>query len=316
MKKILLSFFILISSCTFLLSQPKDCDCYERLLNLTEYYYAVGDLEKSVEALALAIEKNKKNTTASDYLIMIQLLNETNQLDSIERVFFGAIERGLSHEELISNEFASIQNKIGTKRWNYILSQFPKYHLNYKSNLDIDYFGAIQFIKGADQGIRQTSLWETINLVKYDSISFSKIADLIEQKGFPTMDKHGIDGGIIEALFMHHSVYSYDRFLESKKILEQASEAGDFKKGFIAMLTDRYNIRTRTNPQVYGLWNLFTDRDKFTNLENVEDIDKRRFEYNLLRLKEQAKMENRKLPEGYKMLRYPAGYFCGFGFEE
>lgn len=48
----------------------------------------------------------------------------------------------------------------------------------------------------------------------------------------------------------------------------------------------------------------------------INGLDKNRFNYNLLRLKEQAAIEKRTLPNGYKEELYPANYFCGHKFKE
>jgi hypothetical protein len=128
------------------------------------------------------------------------------------------------------------------------------------------------------------------------------------------MSKHGFGWKTVEAFMLHFSANSQSNLDSVIKVLERASLECACEKGFIAMIKDRYSRYISKTNQSYGVWNLWTEKGEFGEIKEVATVDRRRLEYNLLRLQEQSELDNRKLPDGYLLNEYPENYFCGYQF--
>ena len=292
----------------------RDCDCAERLNELMNYYYAQNNFQAGLSAMKQVIAFKKNATTSSDYVVLTYLYAENDSLDQIVNSLLTATEKGMSIKKLQSKKMLEIKAKIGEERWEKVIQGFEKAHTKYKSNLDLDYRLAIEFLRGGDQVARYAMKFEPENLNYFDSLTFSKLVKLIDEKGFPDITKHGFCGRKLEAFMLHYSLDSPLKFLQVLDILERANKQELIGNQFICTLIDRYNMWAAQEPQVYGLWNVWQDREKgrFSPIANIESIDETRFTRNLLRLKEQAVKDGLKLPENYKAAPYPINYFCGF----
>ena len=99
-------------------------------------------------------------------------------------------------------------------------------------------------------------------------------------------------------------------------MLYAAQEKGLISKMRIALIQDRRDVWKHEKPQSLGLWNHWKDETTFSEIRDLHTVDDRRFEFNLLRLNEQAIIDERALPAKYTKSAYPSGYFCGFSFTE
>ena len=98
-------------------------------------------------------------------------------------------------------------------------------------------------------------------------------------------------------------------------ILNEAIEEFEYKRSNLAQFIDRREVWHHKRKQIYGTWNSY-GADEFDEITETEKIDENRFNYNLLRLKEQAVIEKRIIPNGYEERSYPENYFCGHTFKE
>jgi hypothetical protein len=312
MKYILIFLFGLVFSNNIF--AQRDCDCADRLYNLMLYHYAKNEFKESLSAMKQAIGFKKGTATASDYVVLTYLYAENDSLDQIVKSLLIAAEKGMSRDKLQSKEMLAIKSQIGDDSWTKVIQGFEQAHLKYKSKLDLDYRLAIEFLMGGDQVARYAMKFAPNDLNYFDSLTFSRLVKLIDEKGFPNIAKHGFDGSKLEAFMLHYSVDSPLKFMQVLDILEKANKQELFGNNFIAVVIDRYNMRTGIEPQVYGVWTLWQDRKNgiFSPISNIESIDETRFTRNLLRLNEQAEAENLKLPENYIAIDYPPNYFCGF----
>ena len=115
---------------------------------------------------------------------------------------------------------------------------------------------------------------------------------------------------------MHASMYSEQMQSDITELLYAAQEKGLISKMRIALIQDRRDVWKHEKPQRLGLWNHWKDKNTFSEIRDLSTVDDRRFEFNLLRLNEQAIVDERALPTKYNKSAYPSGYFCGFPFTE
>ena len=116
-------------------------------------------------------------------------------------------------------------------------------------------------------------------------------------------------------VLLHASMYSEEMYQEILVILNKAIEEFSYTKSALAQFKDRREAWYHEQPQIYGRWNSYGAKE-FREFRELKKIDSSRFDYNLLRLEEQAMIENRTLPVGYKKESYPEEYFCGYTFKE
>ena len=202
---------------------------------------------------------------------------------------------------------------MGSEMWEHLIKGYADLNASYKAHLNLEYRLAIERLKGSDQRIRsRRTLLRKKDYDLFDSLNFQDLLHLFEEQGFPNMKEDGFDWELVDVFMMHYSVESPERFDTVVQIVTQAYEECLCEKSDIALLTDRRKRWVDQADMVYGLWNSFRERGVFGPIEQIETIDQRRFDYNLLRLKEQAQREGRALPDGYTPIPYPDNYFCHF----
>ena len=186
----------------------------------------------------------------------------------------------------------------------------------YQTNLNLDYRLAIEDITGSDQAIRSFMVRMIPDSVfaHVDSINFYRLKDLIDVYGFPDQQQHGFAEVELFHFFLHASMYSEQMQSDIIELLYAAQEKGLVSKMRIALIQDRRDVWKYEKPQSLGLWNSWEDKTTFSEIRDLSTVDERRFEFNLLSLNEQAKIDGRALPDEYNQSTYPTGYFCGFPF--
>lgn len=311
----LLSIIFFISIPLYSFSQQTDCDCYERLRNLAEYHINLGNNEEGLSAMKQAIKFGDKNTSRLDYIMLSLFYSKNDSLKQTYQSVLKGIEKGLSIKDLNKDFFSEVKEGLGDVYWEKIITEYDKHHLIYLSSLNLEYRLSIEWLKGSDQRIRANE--KTMENLKFvDSLNFIKLVELFDEYGFPTMSQHGFNWRKIDAFMIHYSVKSPKNLNEVLKILEDASSQCQCDKGLIPLISDRYNRRVTQTNQVYGVWNLWTEKGFFGEIESLSTVDNRRMKYNLLRLVEQSKLDKRELPSDYKPEDYPKDYFCGYQFKE
>ncbi|MEO1629000.1 MAG: DUF6624 domain-containing protein, partial [Bacteroidota bacterium] len=170
--------------------------------------------------------------------------------------------------------------------------------------------------RGSDQTIRRLIEVDPATFRQLDSINYTRLKALMDQYGYPDMEQHGFDGSQgAYLILLHASMYSEEMYADIQGILTQAIKNFGYKKSNLAQFIDRREVWHHGRVQLYGTWNAYRAKE-FKEFRNPSEIDKLRLPYNLLRIKEQAVMENRDLPANYNPTPYPEGYFCGHDFRE
>jgi len=310
----LLSIIFLISIPLTSFSQQKDCDCYERLRNLANYHFYQGQHEEGLSVMKKAISFGDKNTTRLDYIMLSLFYSKNDSLEQTYQSILKGVEKGLSINDLNADFFSEVKEGLGKIYWDKIINNYDKHRLIYLSSLNLEYRLSIEWLKGSDQRIRANDKTKE-NLDFVDSLNFSELLELFNEYGFPTTSQHGFNWRKIDAFMLHYSVNSSENLHQVLNILAEASSKCQCDKGFIPLISDRYNRWIDKSNQDYGVWNLWTDKGVFGTIDNVATVDNRRMKYNLLRLLEQSKLEKRSLPDGYKAIDYPENYFCGYQFQ-
>lgn len=289
------------------------CDCNERLRNLAWYYYTQNRFEEALPAMKQAIYYKEAESSDTDYYILALAYNANDSLDQALNALLMAVKKGLSRESFESEDFKSLKEKAGVARWNYMSNQYDNYHNQYKAALNLEYRLAVEWLKGSDQRIRSSKDGlRQQDYILFDSLNFADLKDLFKKYGFPSMREHGFNWDVIDAFMMHYSVESEDKYKEVIKLLQAVHNQCLCDLSDITVITDRKKRWIDKTAQIYGAWNLGNERGVFGEIENIQEVDNRRFKYNLLRLKEQSEMEGRSLPKDYLPKPYPKDYFCGF----
>jgi hypothetical protein len=290
-----------------------NCDCYERLMNLSRCQVGASQFKAAqLSAKQASSFRPEDELDRSDCMLQAYVHAMNDSADLTLKYLKLAIERGLDIKELTDEDsgFKIYQNLLKGKKWDDLIAEYPALHNRYKAKLDLGYYSIVVRILGADQRVRQIfDQFRPEDIEALDSLNFLNLTEAIELEGYPSVKKHGFSGNRIEAVFMHQ--------LKNKKVIDLLHKANAqclCNKSFIALISDRGRLRTGMDSQQFGVWNLYNDAGKFTKIERLNGLDLKRFEYNLVTLEDQAKSERRALPEGYVADKYPENYFCGHKF--
>jgi len=291
-----------------------NCDCYDRLTNLSEYYEQKGDIEKAIEVYEKGM-KFKKETKwiPYEYFKLGELHTLNGNFKSACKYLEEALKMGFDIEYLDYEKFDSLKK---SPNWAEMVLTIDSLKRDYQKNINLEYRLALEDIRGSDQTIRRLIKVPDTIFHELDSINYLRVLDLINKYGYPDMETHGFDGTQnVYLVLLHASMYSEDMYQEILGILNQAIENCSYDKSSLAQFIDRREVWYHKKEQIYGRWNSYR-ASEFKKIRDLKSIDIKRFDYNLLRLKEQALIEKRTLPNGYKEDSYPENYFCGYIFIE
>lgn len=298
-----------------------DCDCYERLIELSKYYYEIEDYERANQTIKKA-QSIKPIVEPYDHFIYAKILLKLDQkeeaLDQIVRSVKKGKELEMDFEPESVKEF--VMANLDTNA--LFIAAIERAKIYFQLNLDLEYLRLLDDIKGGDQTFRKMYRLKKITVTdalfyEFDRFSLDRIKEAIDQYGMPGVEKHGFSG-FYEHIFLvllHASQYDEKMYKEVLSIAEEANNECLASRSIIAGLVDRRLDWYHKKPLSLGQ-NNFYKSGNFKPISDVETVDQRRFEYNLLRLNELAKKEKRTLPEKYKKIDYPENYFCGFEFVE
>lgn len=302
---------IYILSNTGPLNAQSNCDCYERLFSLSDYLSVQNKHEEALKALQFAISKKEENLVDKyDYKSLALKYFKLNMFEEGFQKLKLAISKGYDFDYIKDDPY--FEQLKDSKEWKKFEAEVPELEAIFDTSSNLKYRLALENIRGSDQFIRRYGdfSFDTYNLI--DSINFTRFLDLESKYGFPSQAEHGFTGSDVFFLHLHASMYSEDLFNIVYNDLLQASSNCLIKKQKIALFLDRYEVWSLENPQKFGLWNHYEDIESYSTFLDIEKVDKIRFEYNLLRLKESSIVENRKIPNNYISIDYPENYFCGF----
>lgn len=306
---------MLIIPLKYLVAQiPDNCDCYDRLTNLSLYYEQNGEIKKAIEVFEKGMNfKEKTKWNPYEYFKLGELYAKDGNIIKSCRYLEEALMRGFDIEYLDYEEFDEIKN---SQNWQSLVTGIDSLKREYQKEINLEYRLAIEDIRGSDQTIRRLIKVPDSTFQMLDSINYLRLKGLIDKYGYPNMKYHGFDGNEGAYLvLLHASMYSEKMYQEILTILNQAIKEFGYKRSNLAQFIDRREVWYHKRKQIYGTWNSY-GADEFEEIIDLEYVDKNRFKYNLLRLKEQAMIEKRSIPNGYVEKLYPENYFCGYTFKE
>lgn len=312
--KIILIYLMLFCVSINLYSQS-DCDCYERLVNLSSYFDAIGNYSKANKSLIQALSyKDEKKWDKLDYRRIGLSFAKTKNYNKTEKYLSKAIATGYSINSI--KKIKDLDLFKQSKYWNQLISKSDSLKKNYQANLNLEYRLAIEDITGSDQAIRSFMEVPDSIFAFVDSVNFYRLQDLITQYGFPNQNQHGFSEVEIFHFFLHASMYSEKMQEEVLNLLSEAQQGCLVSEKRIAIIQDRRDVWKNEKPQSLGMWNNWDDKTKYSEIKNIEIVDSLRFDLNLLRLIEQSKIDGRILPKDYQKSKYPSNYFCNYKFKE
>lgn len=122
-----------------------------------------------------------------------------------------------------------------------------------------------------------------------------KLAEVISQHGWPGISLVGIEGCRAAWFVAQHALCTPDKQRSFLDALEMASERGDAPKRLVALLTDRIRYNEH-KPQVYGTVLDWGDIGELScEVEDLENLDKRRAEVGLPPFNEDLLMHQREV---------------------
>lgn len=309
MKKIII-LLLLITFTTNQLKAQKNCDCFNRLDNLGMYYERIGNNLMALSAYKDALSYRDSDIISERHYVTVARMHyNLEQFDSSLLFFSKALQRGYDTAQ-IKIYYSQVTQ---LKEWNTIklLQKIPP---NFNWNV---YNNCIVQV-ALDQSIRgkllYPSFWATGELKKYeskltlilgtriDSTSNDLLTSLLNKYGFPTYEKLGFTNSFYFNLLASHTSDYKKNIIDKLKDLNKSCEY-PYKSDILYYMDRNTSIRGYTLAGLYGL-------DRFIRLPNINIVDSIRFEYNQLRIKEDAYKNGDIVPDNYSPLKYPANYFC------
>ena len=296
-------------------SSSQSCDCYERLRELSTYYTSQGSHKKSLEVYRQALNF-AKITKPYDYYYLATLMAANGECIMAKEYLSMAIVKGYDLTYIPYDRNLPTCLATTGEAWKQFLEKVKISNKNTALNLDFEYLKALYDIRGSDQTIRRLIKVPQETYALLDSINFDRLKKLIDEKGYPDYQKHGFEDPQAAYLVLVHATrYDEKMYKEVMSILKTANEEGNIRGYQIAQMIDERTSNILKAEQILGTWNNYGAKE-FKPIAQPQSVDSLRFEYNLLRLKEQAKLENRQLPQGYLPIPYPEDYFCGYEFDQ
>ena len=224
-----------------------------------------------------------------------------------------SLELGLFDALNDSTKKARLTPFAKSKQWAKFEKKLPEIMQKYQKNINLDYYSKIANLYANDQYVRTyvaiiDGKTMSPHILKVDSIIFASIKPMIERYGVPTYQMVGQKGmNDFFFLLIHLSLYpDYWNYLEPLFI-------DHFKNGAIppndyAIMTDRLRVWGKEKKlQLYGTFNSSKDlkQSKLSPIEDIANVDKRRFEIGLMSLAHYIDARNKQ--DDYS-IAYPENY--------
>lgn len=163
----------------------------------------------------------------------------------------------------------------------------------------------IAAMRDADQAMRKR--WEEYNQLperpeepeedrNLDERNTSRMKEIVEQIGWPTISKVGKEASDNAWLLVQHADQDVE-FQQYCLDLMKREPSAEVDMGNIAYLEDRVRVNTG-RPQVYGTQFRWEGSKPIQNIEDIENVDQRRAEVGLDTLEENLK----RMQEKYNMI--------------
>jgi tetratricopeptide (TPR) repeat protein len=288
-----------------------NCDCFDRLYRLALTF---PDELKYVNVLKDAISFLGPEQKGEYYWQVAESYNSLKLYDSSVAWYKKAIEWGYDIESLKSHAWETYI-RMDTNEVKAITFAHRK---------KIDFGLYERFIRQntLDQAVRGDDLYSENDVdtsaplckrafidsmySKVDRSTYHFLMWVFNNYRFPTFHQLGFYPVGISAFILHVTAYRNTHATAILNKLEELSRTCDYQKSDVLFLKDRqkyYNDRK-------SYCGLIGSGQRYLKIEDISKADSIRFEYNLVRLKEEAAMWSGELPKEYKPRPYPEHYFC------
>jgi tetratricopeptide (TPR) repeat protein len=301
-----------LAVCTFAISafSQDSCDCFDRLYNLSNNQ---SDNNKSIVILKDAISFLDYERGGEYYWEVAHRYCLIRRFDSAAEWYSKAIEWGYSSQK-VERDAAEAFEKLDLNRI---------YQLEQRHRRNIDFFTYEEFVKqnALDQAVRGDVMYswddsalksrEVLSFVdsmieRVDDRTFSFIKMIFDKYSFPTYRELGFTPVGISSMILHLTARNDSNARYVFKELDKFSRACEYLKSDLMLLLDRqkYIATKRTYCGLFG------SGERYLSVVDVQKVDSMRFEYNRVRLLDEASANGMKLPVNYVARHYPKNYFC------
>jgi hypothetical protein len=303
MKKSLHTFLLFISANCLAQSS---CDCFDRL-----YLLANSDSTRYVEIMRDALSFLQPEQKSDYYWEIGDHFYQRKMYDSSVVYYTKAIEGGYSLENVRTSAWETYIRMDTTR--------MKKIALQYWEKADMELYDKFVSQSAIDQFIRNEEYFPynehdsckqqfTSGLYKkVDHSTYEFLKWIFDTYGDPTFAQLGFFPSDITGMMLHVTAYENEDADSLFHELETLNNACNFvQKSKILFMKERqlyYNHR-------YSYCGLIGSGQRYLYIKDPAKTDSIRFQYNLLRLSDEAKLWNGTLPAGYQPSAYPKNYFC------
>ncbi|MBL7692075.1 MAG: hypothetical protein JNM41_10810 [Flavipsychrobacter sp.] len=287
-----------------------NCDCFDRLYNLSNNQ---TDYNKSIVILKDALSFLDYERGGEYYWEVAHRYYLIRRFDSAAEWYSKAIEWGYSSQK-VKRDAVEAFGKLD-------LNRIDQLELRHRRN--IDFFIYEEFVKqnSLDQVVRGDVMYswddsalkrrEVLAFVdsmieRVDNRTFSFIKMIFDKYSFPTYRELGFTPVGISSMILHLTARNDSKAIYIFKELDKFSRSCEYLKSDLILLLDRQKYTTSKQT----LCGLFGSGERYLSVANVHNVDSVRFEYNRVRLLDEASVNGLKLPVNYVARQYPKNYFC------
>ena len=315
---------ILLYLCAYIFCAPQsfaqsNCDCFDRLINLSNYYDAIGNDSMSISATRDAFSFLGPDLRPQFFDLLGGAYAYYKQFDSATKYYTIAVMQGGYDINIVKEKYPEVYQKMDTNKIKKVLTKT-------KEKIDLDLYSKFATTFAIDQSIRggavfPESYWQgkntplcLTNLIdsvshNVDSVSFEFVKWVLDTYKFPDYNKLGFMPEGFVAMILHVTAYQnekWDKYIYDK-LTELHTSCNYVYKSQILFLKEREKLFNNLKTQVGGIGG----KDRYANILYVNKADSIRLEYNMLRIKDEAKgFPGNTIPDGYKPIAYPKNFFC------
>lgn len=315
--------FVLFIFFSLTVKSQTQCDCFDRLYNLSMNYSIMGDWHKAAETLKDGISfLNTEQRSGEFYYLLGEAYSHDNKADSAAIYFTLAIKLGYPLN-WVKDGYPDIVQKIDPNK-------LELYAFDLRKKIDFDLYDRFVQALALDQATRNGTLYPENEIYdgtpekkafidtlteRVDSITSEFVNSILDKYGYPSADELGFYPSGIMGLILHITAsdneMSRKLFIKLSKLNEQCNFP---QKSTILFLKDRQKYYKERK----DCCGLIGSTERYQSIENINEADSIRFLYNQIRLKEEVSgndstsIKNRQQLDarGYKPTPYPKNYFC------
>jgi len=311
---------ILLVIASLRLTAQSNCDCFNRLYNLSNVYSSSEDWPMVVSALKDGLTFLDKEQAGDFYYELAGDYVHLNA-DSAALYFTKAIERGYP-ANWIKGSYPDVYKKMDSDK-------IKQYTIANRSKIDFDVYDKFVKTLAIDQSVRDGTLFpeneifhgtpekrafiDTLSL-RVDSATFEFTMWVLNNYGFPSEHELGFYPSGFLGLLLHIAAQDNNHSKAVLQKLDELNAACKFpQKSTILFLKDRQKLYT-TGKGYCGV----AGYNRYAAIEDVTKADSIRLANNQVRLQDEVfrsdsiSVKNRTMlyNKGYKPKPYPKNYFC------